>query len=225
MKRLSKIILTMVLAITCLLGVSGVVYAAEEEYPQEYVVKAVNETYTGISKVTSVKMNKTSVKLNYDSEPFVLTIKEVKSKVKNSWRLRWSVTNPEVATISRKEARNMYVIPLKEGKTYVTLTDMSNKKVVKKIAVTVKGPKKVSSVSVKKSSYKLAPGVQQPLTVTVKPAKGVPDRSVTWASDNEAVATVDQNGLVTTHAAGKAKITATSNSNSKKKGKCTITVK
>ena len=46
--------------------------------------------------------------------------------------------------------------------------------------------------------------------------------TLTWSVDKPEIATVDQNGLVTAHAVGKAKITATSGSG--KKATCTVTV-
>lgn len=51
-------------------------------------------------------------------------------------------------------------------------------------------------------------GQQAQLTATVLPANAV-NKSVTWASDNTAVATVDWTGLVTCVSVGSAKITAT----------------
>ena len=51
------------------------------------------------------------------------------------------------------------------------------------------------------------PGSSQ-LTATVAPEDAT-DKSVTWSSDNEAVATVDENGLVTAVAKGSATITVT----------------
>ena len=46
--------------------------------------------------------------------------------------------------------------------------------------------------------------------------------TLTWSVDKPDIATVDENGLVTAHSAGKVKVTATSGSG--KKATCTITV-
>ena len=50
------------------------------------------------------------------------------------------------------------------------------------------------------------------------------DRTVTWMSDNEEVATVDGNGLVTAVGEGKATITATANDGSGVSASCVVTV-
>ena len=60
------------------------------------------------------------------------------------------------------------------------------------------------------------------LKVTVSPKKAT-DKTLTWASSNEAVATVDSDGVVTANAPGRATITATSING--KKAKCVVTVK
>lgn len=60
------------------------------------------------------------------------------------------------------------------------------------------------------------------LTATVFPENAT-DKTVIWASSNEAVATVDQNGTVTAVAAGSATITATAANGVK--GSCAVTVK
>lgn len=63
------------------------------------------------------------------------------------------------------------------------------------------------------------------LVATVKPTKlPAADRGVIWSSDNEDVATVDQNGSVTALKEGVAVITATSVKDDTKFASCTVTV-
>ena len=50
------------------------------------------------------------------------------------------------------------------------------------------------------------------------------DKAVTWASSNEAIATVNSEGLVTAHALGECEITATTADGSNKSASCHITV-
>jgi formylglycine-generating enzyme required for sulfatase activity len=66
-------------------------------------------------------------------------------------------------------------------------------------------------------------GSNEQLTATVLPAEAV-DKSVTWRSDNTAVATVSAGGLVSALAKGTAVITAASNDGSGKAATCTVTV-
>ena len=80
----------------------------------------------------------------------------------------------------------------------------------------------VESVSVK-AATELEVGETETLTVTVLP-EGASDKTVTWESDKESVATVDENGKVTAVAPGKANITATANDGSGKSATCVVTV-
>jgi hypothetical protein len=80
----------------------------------------------------------------------------------------------------------------------------------------------VESISLDQTSLKLLEGQKQALTASVLPADAA-DKSVTWASDNTAVARVDADGLVTGVAAGKAVITATTKDGGKT-ATCTVTV-
>ena len=82
----------------------------------------------------------------------------------------------------------------------------------------------VDSVSVSPASpTAIEPGKTLQLTATVLPELAT-NKNVSWSSDNAAVATVDENGLVTAVSKGSAEITATSQSDSNKAGKVTITV-
>ena len=75
----------------------------------------------------------------------------------------------------------------------------------------------VSGVKLDKSSMGLAVGESRKLTATVEP-KNATDKGVSWESDNDPVATVDQDGNVTGISSGKggAKITVTTDDNGHK---------
>ena len=79
----------------------------------------------------------------------------------------------------------------------------------------------VESVSLNKSEMTLTEGKSETLAATVTP-ENAENKSITWSSNNEAVAIVDVNGTVTAKSAGTAVITATS-TNGKSAG-CTVTV-
>ncbi len=66
-------------------------------------------------------------------------------------------------------------------------------------------------------------GNETQLEARIRPWYAV-DKSVTWTSDNEAVATVDENGLVKAVAVGTATITATSNLTPSISASCVVTV-
>lgn len=83
------------------------------------------------------------------------------------------------------------------------------------------GSTEASSVTLSKTALTLEAGKTVRLSATVLPATAT-NKSVTWSSNNEAVATVIANGTVTAHKAGTAVITArTANG---KSASCTVTV-
>ncbi len=92
-------------------------------------------------------------------------------------------------------------------------------------AITVKmNPKKVSSISLNKTSASLAIGGTVELSVSnVSPSDAV-DKTVTWSSSNSSFASVNATGVVTAVAEGTATITATANDGSGKTATCSVTV-
>jgi uncharacterized protein YjdB len=69
-------------------------------------------------------------------------------------------------------------------------------------------------------------GETKQFTATVYDPSGnvLADETVTWSSSNTAIATVDQNGLVTSKAVGSCNIIATSNTDTNIKGTCSLSV-
>ncbi len=80
-----------------------------------------------------------------------------------------------------------------------------------------------SSVTIEPDEVTVYLGNTSQLTATVGPNNAT-DKTVTWSSDNESVATVDQSGLVTPVSEGTAVITASANGAEGVKGECLITV-
>ncbi len=81
----------------------------------------------------------------------------------------------------------------------------------------------VSSVAVAPTSATIGVGGTVDLTATISPDNAT-DKSVTWSSENEDIATVSSSGIVTGIAEGEVDIWATSNADGTKKAKCTVTV-
>lgn len=81
----------------------------------------------------------------------------------------------------------------------------------------------VESIALDQASFVGAPGSTVQLTATVLPEDAT-DKTVDWFSDDESVATVDENGLVTLVAVGEATITASPISNDALIATCKITV-
>ena len=104
------------------------------------------------------------------------------------------------------------------GEATITVTTANGgKKATCKITVHVP----VESITLDKESATLFIGNTLTLTATVTPDTAT-DKSITWTSDNEAVATVDTNGIVSAKSVGTAAIKAKAGEQS---DTCTITVK
>ena len=81
----------------------------------------------------------------------------------------------------------------------------------------------VTEVTLNKTTLSLEKGKSETLTATVLPDTAT-DKTVSWSSSDEAVASVDATGKITALKAGTAKITATSTSNTSVKAECIVTV-
>lgn len=82
---------------------------------------------------------------------------------------------------------------------------------------------KVTGVTVDPAELPLYTGDSNTLTATIEPSNAT-NTNLTWSSDSEKVATVDENGTVTAVAHGTATITATAADGSGKTDTCTVTV-
>ena len=77
-------------------------------------------------------------------------------------------------------------------------------------------------MSLDKTELQLAVGENATLSAAITPENAT-DKNVTWSSDNETVATVDANGVVTAAAPGSATITVTT-ADGGKTATCAVTV-
>ena len=116
----------------------------------------------------------------------------------------WASSSSGVATVSA----GGLVTGVAAGSATITATS-EGKSGTATVSVT---PAPVASVTVTPSAAALAVGETAQITATPRDANGnaLSGRTVTWATSNAAVATVNGNGLVTGVAAGSATITATS---------------
>ena len=85
------------------------------------------------------------------------------------------------------------------------------------------GDVKVTSVTLSGAPSTMTVGGTAALSATVAPDNAT-DKTVTWSSSNESIATVDASGNITAKAAGDVIITATANDGSGKSASVTITV-
>lgn len=165
--------------------------------------------------VTSVSLDKTSLTLEV-GENYTLVVTVSPSNATDKI-VTWSSTNSSVAAVSGGK-----VTAKSEGTTTITATAHNGKKA--SCTVTVNEPAteviEVTSVSLNKTSLTLEIGENETLTATVMPSNAT-DKSVTWTSSDQAVATV-ANGKITAVGSGIATITATASNG--KTAICTVTV-
>ena len=132
--------------------------------------------------------------------------------------LTWTSDNEEVATVDE----NGLVTAVSVGEANITATAVDGSGVTATCKVTVT-PKLVTSVILDESELTIEKNFTEQLTATVAP-DDADNLSLTWTSDNEEVATVDENGLVTAVGEGTATITATANDGSGVSASCMVTV-
>lgn len=82
----------------------------------------------------------------------------------------------------------------------------------------------VTAITLNKTETTITAGQTETLSVSSVTPDDATDQTVTWSSDNEAVATVDADGKVTAVALGTANITATANDGSGVTATCAVTV-
>lgn len=131
----------------------------------------------------------------------------------------WSSSNPNVATVV-----NGVITGVGAGTATITVTTQDGgKQATYTITVQALGNTPVSQVDVYPSVWSMDIGATKLLSYTITPSTAT-SKDVTWSSGNTAIASVDQNGLVTALATGSVVITATAQDGSGRSSSCSITV-
>ena len=130
--------------------------------------------------------------------------------------IAWESENPDIASVDADGT----VSALASGSTLIKATATDGSGVYGVCTVTVLDAK-VSSITLSKTELSMTEGDTETLTATIAPENAT-NKSVTWTSSDEAVATVSADGLVTAIKAGSAIITAASSNG--KTATCEVTV-
>ena len=175
----------------------------------------VNEPAHEVIEVTSVSLNKTFLTLEI-GESGTLTATVLPNNATDK-SVTWTSSDQSVAMVEDGK-----VTAIESGTTTITATTSNGKTASCSVTVNESAPEiiEVTSVSLNKSSLALEIGESETLTATVLPSNAT-DKSVTWASSDQAVAMV-ANGKVTAVGSGIATITATVSNG--KTATCRITV-
>lgn len=129
--------------------------------------------------------------------------------------VEWSTSDDTIARVNAKGG----VTALKGGVVTITATSVDSGKTAE-CKVTVRQSPEEITLSKKTATLNVNTSVV--LTATVLPENTF-NKTVTWTSSDETVATVDANGKVTSHKVGQCKIIATS-ADGKVKAECTVRV-
>ena len=131
----------------------------------------------------------------------------------NQKGVTYTSSDEKVATVS-----NGVVTAVGKGTATITATGANN--TTSSVTITVKQP--VTGVTLNKTTLELEKDQTEKLVATVLPANADGDKTVTWKSSNNAVATVSQDGTVTAVGKGSCNITATTQNG--KTATCKVTV-
>lgn len=166
-------------------------------------------------KVSGITIDPTSKTIDKGST-FKITPTVEPSDADNK-NVTWESDHPEVASVD-----DGTVTGVAAGSATITVTaaDGSGQKATCNVTV---NPKKVTKVTMSESTKTVTKGDTFKLSVTITP-DDADNKAVTWDSSEKDKATVDQEGNVTTLAAGSTNITATAKDGSNQVGTCALTI-
>ena len=162
-----------------------------------------------IIAVTSITLDKSSLSLvKGASETLVATVNPANASYK---KIEWTSSNSNVASVN-SEGR---VSAIANGSATIT-AQVDNFKATCTVTVTVP----VESITLNKTKLTLDKGQSETLVATISPNDAT-ENTVTWASSNSDMASVDANGKVTAVSGGNVTITAKAGG---KSAACLLTV-
>lgn len=158
-------------------------------------------TVTVITPVSGIKLNKTETSIRKGAKDTLTAA--VTPQDASDQTVTWSSSDETVCTVDTSGN----LTGIKAGTATITATTKDGGfSATCKVTVTPV----VTDIKLSKSTDTLAKGASDTLTATVSP-DDAPDKGVTWASSDEKVCTVDQNGKVAAVDVGTAVITAKTN--------------
>jgi uncharacterized protein YjdB len=165
-------------------------------------------------KLTGISLDKTALELSKGQSSEALKVIYTPADTTDDKTVTWSSADEEIATV-----KNGVVTAKATGTTKITATVGTHKA---ECTVTVNA--KLTGIKVTPDKVTVEKGQKANLNVTYLPADTTDEKAVTWKSENESVATVDENGVVTAVAGGKTKVIATAKANNKITAVCEVKV-
>ncbi len=219
--------------VTCLAPVPPAMYAyysfSDEAYayatlcvPRASMKEYMNDenwgrfrSYQNLTLAEHLSLDTTSLTLHgHESQQLTATVLPADA----SQALMWTSSDESVATVSQSGL----VSAVAAGHAVITATTTDGTDLSASCNVTV-SLVQAESIQLNVTTAGLNEGSTLQLTATVLPEE-CDIKTVIWASNNPSVATVDSNGLVTTHSVGTATITAITTDGSNLSTSCTVTL-
>ena len=165
-------------------------------------------------KLTGIALDKTALELSKGQSSEALKVIYTPADTTDDKTVTWSSADEKIATV-----KNGVVTAKATGTTKITATVGSHK-----AECTVNVNAKLTGIKVTPEKVTVEKGQTANLNVAYLPADTTDEQAVTWKSENENVATVDENGVVTAKAGGTTKIVATAKANDKITAVCEVKV-
>lgn len=179
----------------------------------KYYVKSFKDSSLNPKKKLTIKEHDNQLKVN---DTVNLDVDIMSDEILKD-NLIWVSSDENIAKVDE----NGVVTATGVGTAYIYATENNTNELYDYCVVNVAGP--VSKVSLDVSTLALKTGESYKLIPTVEPETAL-DKTITWTSSNEKIATVDENGLVTAKSEGTVVITATSNYDSTISSTCHIII-
>ncbi len=157
-----------------------------------------------VREVTSLKLNYTSITI-IQGETFALKTTIKPSNATYTTAI-FSSSDDSVAMVDE----DGLVTGLEPGKTLIRADARDNSGKFALCYVTVIEPVASTGVTVSDKELVMLPGEKKQVTISIKPVKSTD--TVTWSSNNEAIASVTADGTITAHQTGNATITVMTSS-------------
>lgn len=171
---------------------------------------------TDVVPVESVSLDKTEYTFHTIGNTFTLTATVLPADATDK-SVSWTSDKEDVATVDA----NGSVTAKGNGKATITVTTKDQGKTASCEITVVQW---VTSISLDNTSLSLEIGDEVTLSVTSVLPDNANDKTYTWSSSDSAIASIDNSGMVTAKAKGKATIKATANDGNGVFASCAVTV-
>lgn len=171
--------------------------------------------------VSSITLNRTTLDLNPGGTATLSPTVAPQNATNKS--LNWDSSEPKIATVDQNGV--VTAVAVGDCKIICSAEDGSGVNTECIVNVAERVPVAVASIALNQSNVVMRLEDQAPIQImaTISP-EDADNKNVAWESSDEAVATVDETGLVTAVSAGECTITCTSAENSEIKAACNVTV-